>query len=81
MINLATQENPGEVYRVLQRKSHDEAPPVGKMFVLLQKSEIEELPWAQKLDSGIVLYDSDKYIVWGYDDYASFVADRTDAPN
>ena len=77
-IKLVEQENPAEVYRVLQRKSHDEAPPAGKMFVLLQKNDIEEMPWAQKLDSGIVLYDSDKYIVWGYADYASFVADRTD---
>ena len=75
---LAAQENPGEVYRVLQRKSHDEAPPAGKMFVLLQKSEIEELPWAQKLDSEIVLYDSEKFIARGYADYASFVADRTE---
>ena len=73
---LAKQENPGEVYRVLQRKSHDEAPPEGKMFVLLEKSEINALPWAQRLDSGAVLYDSDKYTVWGYADYASFVADR-----
>ena len=75
---LAAQENPGEVYRVLQRKSHEEAPPEGKMFVLLEKSEIEALPWAQRLDRGIVLYDSDKYTVWGYDDFASFAADRAE---
>ena len=75
---LAAQENPGEIYPVLQRKSHDEAPPAGKMFILLEKSEIRELPWAQRLDSGTLLYDSDKYIVRGYADYASFVADRKD---
>ena len=78
MINLATQKDPGEVYHVLQRKSHEEAPPEGKMFVLLEKSEIEALPWAQRLDRGIVLYDSDKYTVWGYDDFASFAADRAE---
>ncbi len=78
MINLATQKDPGEVYHVLQRKSHEEAPPEGKMFVLLEKSEIEALPWAQRLDRGIVLYDSDKYTVWGYDVFASFAADRAE---
>jgi len=75
---LAAQENPGEVYHVLQRKSHDEAPPEGKMFVLLEKGEIEQLPWAQRLDGGAVLYDSDKYTVRGYADFASFVTDRSE---
>ncbi len=75
---LAAQENPGEVYRVLQRKSHEEAPPAGKMFVFLEKGEIEQLPWAQRLDGGEVLYDSDKYTVRGYADFASFVADRAE---
>ena len=78
MSTLAAQENPGEVYRVLQRKSHDEAPPEGKMFVLLEKSEIDALPWARRLNSGAVLYDSEKYTVWGYADFASFVADRAE---
>ncbi|MBQ9251472.1 MAG: hypothetical protein IJ188_02395 [Clostridia bacterium] len=78
MTQLAAQEDPREVYRVLQRKSHDEAPPAGRMFVLLQKSEIAELPWAQRLDGGMVLYESEQYIARGYADYASFIADRAE---
>lgn len=78
MTALAAQEDPGEVYHVLQRKSHDAAPPEGRMFVLLEKGEIEALPWAQRLDSGTVLYDSEKYIIRGYADYADFVADRAE---
>ena len=54
-------------------------PRIGLPYITVgRKSEIEALPWAQRLDRGIVLYDSDKYTVCGYDDFASFAADRAE---
>ena len=58
-----------ETYKWLQLKSHDKTHPKGRVFLLFTKTELENCPWADKLGAGQVLYQSDEYVVLGFESY------------
>ena len=53
----------------LQPKSHDDTHPEGKLFLLFTTAEWENTPWTEKLSTEDIIYQSDEYIVIGYENY------------
>ncbi len=58
-----------DTYKWLQLRSHDYTHPEGKVFLLFTKNEWENNPWAGKLSTEHIVYQSDGYIVIGYENY------------
>ena len=56
-------------YKWLQKVSHDTTHPVGKTFLFFTVGEAENNNWKQQLEAANVIYSSDKYIVYGFEDY------------
>ena len=57
----------------LQVKKHDYETPTGKVFVLFDSSETDSYI-AQQVSCGDVIYESDNYIVYGFDSYDAMMA-------
>ncbi len=58
-----------ETYKWLQLKSHDYTHPEGKVFLVFTQTEWENNPWIGKLSTKHVIYESNNYIVIGYNNY------------
>lgn len=65
-------QNLNENHGWLQLKKHDYETPTGKVFILFDSSE-KELFIAQQVSEGNVIYSSDKYIVYGFDNYDAMI--------
>ena len=63
-----------ELYKWLQVKDHMFNNPSGKVFVLLSSDEYKNTPLKKYLSKDNVVYNSDNYIVFGYDSYEELVA-------
>lgn len=57
------------MYQWLQQKSHIDQLPTGKVFVLLNSMQLENTKWRVEPDSSDILYQSDNYILYGFDSY------------
>ena len=66
-----------DTHKWLQLKSHDNTHPEGKVFLLFTKNEWENNPWVGKLSTEHVVYQSDGYIVIGYENYDKLRYDAT----
>lgn len=53
----------------LQKKSHFEYMPEGKIFLLLENTEIESCSWRDKLRDEDIILQTDNRTVYGYDSY------------
>ena len=58
----------------LQFVSHDYVKPSGKVFTLLMGSEKYLVSWANNLSKASILYQSDEYVVYGFDSYEEMKA-------
>lgn len=56
-------------YKWLQLKEHDYTHPDGKVFLLFSNKEWKNNPWIGKLSTEHIIYQSDRYIVIGYENY------------
>lgn len=66
-----------DTHKWLQLKSHDNTHPEGKVFLLFTKNEWENNPWVGKLSTEHIVYQSDGYIVIGYENYDKLRNDAT----
>lgn len=53
----------------LQKKSHAKTAPEGKVFVLLSSEQYDACNWKSYLKEKDIIYKSDKYYIYGYEDY------------
>lgn len=53
----------------LQPKSHDDTHPEGRLFLLFSTTEWANNPWIENLSTEHIIYQSDNYIVIGYENY------------
>ena len=67
--NGITVESIDDTHKWLQLKSHDYTHPEGKIFLLFTQNEWEKNPWVGKLSTECIIYQSDEYIVIGYENY------------
>ncbi len=67
-------DNIDATFKWLQKTSHDDNHPKGKVFILLTKDELENFKWKSQLKkSSKVIYHSDFYVVYGFDSYNDMV--------
>lgn len=66
---LSKHEKVDETFQWLQKKSHDTSHPEGKIILLYTLSELEACNWAEELNEENIIYQSDLFVVYGYDDY------------
>jgi len=60
------------VYPWLQLKSHAQAPPEGKVFILLSANEDYYFEFTKKLSQENVVYRAENYYDYGYRDYIAY---------
>lgn len=58
-----------DTYKWLQLVSHDYTRPEGKVFLLFTRNEWENNPWTGKLSTEHIIYQSNGYMVIGYESY------------
>ena len=58
-----------EIYRWLQPARHVDAKPKGKVFILLTPYESESYAITQCFEKTDVIYESDDYLVFGFENY------------
>lgn len=66
-----------DTHKWLQLIAHDYTHPEGKVFLLFTKNEWENNPWTGKLSTKHIIYQSDGYIVIGYENYDKLRDDTT----
>lgn len=67
-------DNIDATFKWLQKTSHDDNHPKGKVFILLTKDELENFKWKSQLKkSSEVIYHSDFYVVYGFDSYNDMI--------
>ena len=66
-----------DTYKWLQLTAHDYTHPTGKMFLLFTINEWENNPWKGKLSTEHIIYQSDNYMVIGYETYEKLREDTT----
>ena len=73
IINL---ESVDVVYEWLQKKSHSETHPEGKIFLVLSRQEYDLFPWKNRLHSEQKAFSTSdgSYFVYAYQDYAALCA-------
>lgn len=69
--------NIDDTFKWLQLVNHDYTHPKGKVFLLFTKDEWENNPWIGKLSTKHIIYQSDEYIVIGYENYDKLKSDTT----
>ena len=55
------------VWHWLQLREHTILYPEGKVFVLFEREQLERLVDKEQFDTAEILYQSDKYIMFGYE--------------
>lgn len=68
-------ENLEYIYPWLQEERHVYTKPEGTVFVLLPQWRARMYTIAQKMGSDHIIYESEKYIIWGYENYAELEAE------
>ncbi len=59
----------------LQRKDHETTTPEGPVFVLFNNRERNAFAIVRHLDDGAILYQTDEYVLYGYDSYGALESD------
>ncbi len=72
-----TVESIDDTNKWLQLVAHDYTHPGGAVFLLFTTTEWENNPWEGKLSTEKVIYQSDEYIVIGYESYDELLKDTT----
>ena len=67
--NISNLEDFNDIYAWLQLKSHVEAPPEGKVFVLLSANEDYYFEFTKKFSQDDVIYRAENYLDYGVKDY------------
>ena len=70
--DISNVKAPDDIYKWLQKKSHVNELPSGKIFCILSADE-RNSELAKKINSGMVIYESEEYTVWGYESYNDMV--------
>ena len=70
-IGMEQTESVDDLYAWLQKKSHFEAPPEGRVFILLGKKEQKRCKFRRSLSEEDIVFKSDNYTVYGYESYAA----------
>lgn len=70
--HIETLEDINNVYKWLQAKSHVQAPPAGRLFILLSANEDYYFEFTKKLSQDNVIYRADNYYDYGYKDYIAY---------
>ena len=61
------------VYPWLQAKAHGCTTPQGAFFLLFTSAQAETNTIARQLDEQRIIYRSDNYVIYGYDDYQTLL--------
>ena len=61
-----------DLHKWLQKSSHLETPPEGKVFLLLSDTLLEQFPWKQNLTEDHLLH-ADEIYVYGYESFEEMV--------
>lgn len=64
-----------QTYHWLQLVEHDSTHPDGKVFMLFSKDEFEKCTWRMQLRREHFVYDSENYVVLGYENYDAMRAE------
>ncbi|MCR5209639.1 MAG: hypothetical protein K6C99_05480 [Lachnospiraceae bacterium] len=70
--DISNVKAPDDIYKWLQKKSHVNELPSGKVFCILSADE-RNSELAKKINAGIAIYESEEYTVWGYESYNDMV--------
>ncbi len=79
-INDYTIENPQNIYKWLQKTEHI-IPEDGRFFVLLGKSEYEGVKNSKILDTENIVYQTDNYILFSYNNLDEYYSVEKCSPN
>jgi hypothetical protein len=63
------------VYPWLQLKEHENTVPEGKVFILFNSRERDAFSIVQNLNADAILYQTDNFVLYGYDSYAALKSD------
>lgn len=64
-----------QTFNWLQKTSHTDSHPDGKVFVLLSRDELSNCNWREKLeDCDNVIYESDFYVIYGFESYDEMIS-------
>lgn len=66
-----------ETFKWLQLVSHDYTHPEGKTFLLFSTTEWENNPWKDNLNTDNIRFESNEYILVGYDSYDMLLEDTS----
>ncbi|MCC8181724.1 MAG: hypothetical protein LIO45_01890 [Clostridiales bacterium] len=69
-----------QIYEWLQLKSHASTVPEGSVFVLLRTNQLEKIDFYPSLNEENIIYQSDAFIIYGYECYENLTADIEDGP-
>lgn len=67
-------ESPETLFSWLQKTSHIDAPPEGKVFAVYRNNEIPYCNWRNGLREEDVLWQEGDYTVYGYESYAQMMS-------
>ena len=62
-------------FKWLQLVSHDNSHPNEKLFILFTTGEADNNNWKGKIDFSNIIYQSESYLVIGYDSYEKLISD------
>lgn len=65
--------NVNDMYPWVQIKEHDNTYPIGKVFWILSKEEEEHFSIAKQAGDTFIIYQTENYTVYGFDDYDSMI--------
>ena len=62
-------KNVNQLFEWLQNKKHLTEKPKGKVFTLYRRNELEHCQWKNNLKDQDIIYQTENYVVYGYDNY------------
>ena len=68
-IGMEQTESVDDLYAWLQKKSHFETPPEGRVFVLMGKKEMQHCRFRRGFSEEDIVFHTDRYTVYGYESY------------
>lgn len=63
-------EDINKLYKWLQSKEHDTILPKGRVCIILAQSEKEKFTIAKQLDEEAIIYETEKFVIYGYEEYS-----------
>ena len=61
------------LFQWLQKVSHTEKAPEGKVFLLMSRKEVPNCMWGDKLADEDIIYSNEQYVIYGYESYQEMV--------